>query len=53
MSALAIPLDAAENSYLEKTSSMHHLHGFGEGLEPSQTILPCLLTVLSGSREDQ
>jgi len=51
--ALAIPLDAAGSSYLEKTRSMHLLHGFGEGLEPSQTFVPCPLPVLSGSCEAQ
>jgi hypothetical protein len=43
--ALAFPLDADGSSYLEKTSFMHDLHGFGEGLEPSQTFLPCPLPV--------
>jgi hypothetical protein len=51
--ALAIPLDAAGNSYLEKISSMHDLHRFGEWLEQSQTVLPCPLPVLSGSCEGQ
>jgi hypothetical protein len=51
--ALAIQRDVAGSSYLEKTSSMHHLHGFGEGLEPSQTFLPCPRPVLSGSCEGQ
>ena len=46
-------LDAAGSSHLKWTKPIHDLHEFGEGLEPSQTVLPCLLTVLSGFREDQ
>jgi len=35
------PLDAAGSTYWEMTSSTHDPHGFGEGLEPTQIVLPC------------